>query len=287
MQPIKQPGTKTVMFLCATLAIFFFTWNFYLDEHLFCIGELAPINLAINLVVAFSIVFLFHYSHPTIRLVPATILSFGGCLAFVLLFHFWHCNRPLQLYTDQISFIEIVLTVVSLLLIIWGGYTAVKQLQISATASRETAQSNKLASFQCMLGILQKESARERRGRIFRMFDDQTRRLREPDAEKWSAENRKDVHDTLAEFDQIGLMVKYGLLDYEFLEGWDYTIYKILHIARALQEKEEQKYVHRISTDSGTEFKSSYYLGVAELRRLKKHEFDFEFPAEGTAAEKQ
>lgn len=287
MQPIKQPGTKAVMFLCATLAIFFFTWNFYLDERLFCISELAPINLAINLVVALSIVFLLHYSHPTIRPVPTTIILFASCSVFVLLFHFWHCNRPWEPIDTQISFIEIVLTVVSLLIVIWGGYTAVKQLQISAAASKETAQSNKLAAFQCMLGILQKEAARERRARIFALFDDENRRLREPDVDKWNAETRKDVHDTLAEFDQIGLMVKYGLLDYEFLEGWDYTIYKILHIARGLQEQEEKKYVHRIKTSSGTELQSHYYLGVAELRSRKTHEFDFEFPAEGTAAEKQ
>lgn len=286
MQPADRFRQKASLLLCFALTAFFFAWNFYLYECLFCFGGFTLINLLINLVVVFAIAFLFHYSHPAIRPVPTTIILFASCSVFVLLFHFWHCNRPWEPIDAQISFIEIVLTVVSLLIVIWGGYTAVKQLQISAAASKETAQSNKLAAFQCMIGILQKEAARERRARIFALFDDENRRLREPDVEKWSAETRKDVHDTLAEFDQIGLMVKYGLLDYEFLEGWDYTIYKILHIARGLQEQEEKKYVHRIKTSSGTELQSHYYLGVAELRSRKTHEFDFELPA-GTAPEKQ
>lgn len=288
MPTTRKPGQKISMALCLALTAFFFAWNFHLYECLFCIRGFTLINLLINLAVVFTIVFLVHYSHPTIRPVPTTIILFATCFIFVLLFHFWHCNRPWEPVDTQISFIEIVLTAVSLLIVIWGGYTAVKQLQISAAASRETAQSNKLAAFQCMIGILQKETARERRARIFRLFDDQTLSLKEPDVEKWSAETRKDVHDTLADLDQIGLMVKYGLLDYEFLEGWDYTIYKILHIAKGLREKEEKRYVHRITAPDGTtEHQSYYYLGIAELLRLKRHKFDFESPAEETAPGKR
>lgn len=278
MPTAKQLLRKTSLMLCFALTAFFFAWNFHLYECMLCVESFAPINLLINLVVVFLIVTLFQYSHPAIRPVPTTLILFASCFVFVLLFHFWHCNRPWEPIDAQISFIEVIIGVLSLLIVIWGGYTAVKQLQIAAAASRETAQSNKLAAFQCMIGILQKDIARERRARIYALFDDQTRRLKEPDPEKWSAEARRDVHDTLADFDQIGLMVRYGLLDYEFLEGWDYTIYKILHIARALQEAEEKKYAHR--SPSGAEPQSNYYLGLAELRSRKTHEFDFEHPAE-------
>lgn len=280
MQQIKQPGQKTILLLCTALIVFFFTWNFHLHESFVYLRDHASVKLLINLIVVVTIALLLNQKGPAFRPVSTTLMLIVGCSVFVLLFHFWHSNRPWVFIDTQISLIEIVLTVVSLLIVVWGGYTAVKQLQISAAASRETAQSNKLTAFQCMLGILQKESARERRMRIYALFDDQNRRLREPDVEKWSAEARQDVHDALAELDQIGLMVKYGLLDYEFLEGWDYTIYKILHIAREQQQYEEKKYVHRIRTSSGTECQSNYYLGIAELRRRKSHEFDFDDPAE-------
>lgn len=55
-----------------------------------------------------------------------------------------------------------------------------------------------------------------------------------------------------------------------------------------LAGKGEKRYVHRITAPDGTtEYQSYYYLGIAELLRLKGHKFDFEFPAEETAPGKR
>lgn len=284
MRPIRSIRSKTAaLSLLVSTIICFYTWYFYSLHHegfrtadLLSPPDLLAAACAIFLVATgFYLLLKTLFAHR-----PASMpYVFLFALSFLplLLYRFWRINEPWQEVGNQISFWELILALVSLTLVGWGGYIAVKQLRISAEASRITAQTNKLAAFRCMIDILQSEPARQRRGRIFALFDDERRRLRKPLAE-WSDGERRDVHDALADFDQIGLMVRNGLLDYEFLEGWDYSTYKILHIAQELRKEEERKYTHRVETPSGLETRSNYYLGIAELLRRKRLKFDFEIP---------
>ena len=71
-------------------------------------------------------------------------------------------------------------------------------------------------------------------------------------------------------------MVKYGLLDYEFLEGWTYSIYKCIYILKDYKDSEEFRYYYKIK---GTDEKrSNYYLGINELinRRNTNIVYDYE-----------
>lgn len=168
-----------------------------------------------------------------------------------------------------IAFTGVVISLLSSLFVVWGVYVAVEQLKISA-------KSTKFSAFCRMNEVLRKEAARERRGRIYKLFDDATCQLKVP-FEEWTQENRKDVHDALAEIDRVGQIIKYGFLDYDSMGGWDHAIYKTLRIAEPLRKEEEAKYSFEDPENPGKR-KSHYYPGIQELIRLRKHRtlFDFE-----------
>lgn len=283
MKPILPFRWKTALLsLFISSILCFYTWYFLSLENgpLHVSAGFSPANILGDAVCIFLVALLVYAGlrravsrYPV--LMPLLVL-FAFSFLPLFLYYFWHTNEPLKV-DSQISFMEVVIAIISLTVITWGGYIAVRQLQISAHANRMSVQTNQLAAFQCMIGILQNDAARQRRARIFRLFDDKACRLRKPLA-AWSEQERRDVHDALADFDQIGLMVRNGLLNYTFLESWDYSTYKILHIARELIEEEERKYSHHIRTPEGDVRRSNYYLGLAELLDRKKLTFDFEMP---------
>lgn len=228
-----------------------------------------PNNMLGDVFIVFSITLILYKCLTWLSGKCSASIQFIGLFALsfipVLLYLFWSDPRHQWELNTQISFMEAIIALISLLIVFWGGYIAVRQLKISAEANRTAAQTAKLSSFRHMVDILQKENARERRKRIYQLYDEEKHRLKIP-REQWTDENCKDIHDALTDLDLIGLMVKYELLDEKFLEGWDYSIYNVLNIARPLKEEEETRY----SSPMG----SNYYLGVNELIKRKNIIFD-------------
>lgn len=205
-------------------------------------------------------------------LLPAAaimLLGAGGCLLSWRMGDGFCFEDPKWSADTWISFAQAAVALFSLAIICWGGYVAVKQLKISAQAA-------KFAAFCTMNEILNSDPARECRKRIYSLFDDKACELAVP-FDKWTEQNRKDVHDALTEIDRVGLMVKYGFLEYEFIEGWDCALYKVMRIAEPLRREEEAKYSFEDPEHPGKR-DSHYYLGVRELKRLRRHRklFDFE-----------
>lgn len=172
-----------------------------------------------------------------------------------------------------ISLAQAIISLFSLLVISIGGYATFRQLRLSAEANCMT----KLTSFRYMTDILQEKESRERRKRIYELFDDEGQKLK-VSFEQWTDQHKKDVHDALSDLDQIGKMIKYNMLDYEFLEGWEYAIYKILRIAEPLKEEEEKAYS---GLNPKTNERISHYRnGIEELlkrRREDKNKILFNF----------
>ncbi len=181
-------------------------------------------------------------------------------------------NSPLAI-DNKISLIETVIAFISVIIVFWGGYIAIQQLTVSAQANQESSQNNKLSSFQFMIAILQEDKARQSRKKVFSIYNETTREILP--MIQWTEEQKDAVHYALTKIDEVGLLVKYNLLDYKFLEGWYYTIYKILFIGKELKEKEEELYSHRVSDRISRE--SNYYLGIAELLKKKDTNIDYDF----------
>lgn len=177
---------------------------------------------------------------------------------------------------NRLSYIEVVIALISSIVVIWGGYLALKQIKESVYTNKIAAQTNKLSSFKMMIDLLQENKARNKRGTVFTLFDDKRKTHKE--YERWTKEEKEAVHYTLTCLDQIGLMVKYDLLDYDFLEGWFYSIYKCIFISKPYLEEKTKEYGCRIINDSNVRVTSNYYLGIEELmaRKSKNTVYDFE-----------
>ena len=175
--------------------------------------------------------------------------------------------------SEQLSFMEAVIGITSAIVVIWGGYLALKQMKESVNTNKIATQSNKLSSFSKMIEILQAEKVRNDRKIVFGLFDDNKNIIRP--LRTWSSEEKSAAQDTLVIIDQIGLMVKYGLLDYDFLEGWTYTIYKCLYILKEYKDSTEFRYSYKLR--GSDEIKSNYYLGINELIRLRNKDIVYDY----------
>lgn len=201
---------------------------------------------------------------------------FAGSALTVFLYYFYIGQKESEWnIVNRLSFMEVIIALVSSVLVIWGGYLALKQIKESVYTNKIAAQTNKLSSFKMMIDLLQDEKAREMRRLVFGLFDDKTKTLK--DYGKWSEQEREAVHYTLTCLDQIGLMVKYDLLDYDFLEGWFYSIYKCIFISAPYKEDKEKEYGCRIICDDNVVESSNYYLGIKELMDRKKENIVYDF----------
>lgn len=194
------------------------------------------------------------------------ILSLIVSIAIVFFCYFWQSGDDWNL-SNNLSFIEVLIGFLSIIIVIVGGYIAIKQLKSSIHA-------NMFSSFQFMIRTLQAPKARENRKIIFRLYDESTKIIKP--LNDWTEEEHEAAQSTLASMDLIGLLVKNRLLDYSFLEGWSYSIYKILYILEEAKSNKGNKFSY--ITKENKIPQSDYFLGVDELIRLKNSDkiYDFE-----------
>lgn len=238
---------------------------FYVILHLCPFGSDSVVGLGLDILFIFVILvggnILISYLHRKKKEIPIlSMFLFIISVITVVMVYFYKYEKVWKL-SDQLTFMEVIIGITSAVVVIWGGYLALKQMREAVNTNKIATQSNKLSSFSNMIDILQEEKVRNDRKIVFSLFDDGRNYIRPWTA--WSKEEKKAAQDTLVKIDQIGLMVKYGLLDYEFLEGWTYSIYKCIYILKDYKDSEEFRYYYKIK---GTDEKrSNYYLGINEL----------------------
>jgi len=251
---------------------------FYVILHLCPFGSDSVVGLGLDILFIFVILvggnILISYLHRKKKEIPIlSMFLFIISVITVVMVYFYKYEKVWKL-SDQLTFMEVIIGITSAVVVIWGGYLALKQMREAVNTNKIATQSNKLSSFSNMIDILQEEKVRNDRKIVFSLFDDGRNYIRPWTA--WSKEEKKAAQDTLVKIDQIGLMVKYGLLDYEFLEGWTYSIYKCIYILKDYKDSEEFRYYYKIK---GTDEKrSNYYLGINELinRRNTNIVYDYE-----------
>lgn len=208
------------------------------------------------------------------------VLSFslfaGSALTVFMYYVYIGGNEEKWDIVKRLSYMEVVIALISSIVVIWGGYLALKQIKESVYTNKIAAQTNKLSSFKMMIDLLQENKAREERKVVFTLFDDNSKTHKE--YERWTKEEKEAVHYTLTCLDQIGLMVKYDLLDYNFLEGWFYSIYKCIFISKPYIKEKYRQYGCRVIKNDNVEESSNYFLGIEELitRKCKNTVYDFE-----------
>ena len=229
--------------------------------------------ISVFILLSGSIMLIYHWHKAKKDVTVLLLFLFIISIIAVAMVYFYKCDRVWKL-SEQLTYMEVIIGVVSAIVVILGGYVALKQMKESVSTNKIAAQSNKLSSFTNMMDILQEEKARKDRGVVFTLFDEKKNYIRP--WKSWSDEEKTAARDTLVKIDQIGLMVKYGLLDYEFLEGWTYSIYKCTYILKDFKDSEEFRYSYKIEGDN--ELRSNYYLGINELirRRDPKVIYDYE-----------
>lgn len=241
-------------------------------SSIFCIVPDLSLLFSFFLLISIAVTYLIG-GH---RQIPVLSISLFVCSTLiVLLFYFYkHPGEEMWGLSTHLTYMEVVIALFSALVVVWGGYLAIKQLKETADANKITANTNKLAAFKMMIDILQDEKMRSERMLIYPLLQKGKVKL----MKDWNKKERVAAHNVLTCLDQVGLMVKYGLLDYSFLEGWYYSTYKLLYILKELKEKEEKEFSHKLKCIDNVDCKSDYYLGVAELLRLrnKNVEYDFE-----------
>ena len=243
---------------------------------LYAIFDISPFSLNGNKCwYSIDIVFLFGFiciiievlknifSSKEIKLPPIVLLS--CCSIVVLLINFCSDFVKWQL-NSKISMLEVFIGLLSVSFVICGGYIAIRQL-------KESAQSNKLSSFKFMIELLQSGKARKNRKIIFGLYNEETKKT--TPYEQWDSKQKNAAQDTIANFDLIGLMIRNQLLDPAFLEGWEYSIYKILYILGEFIKIQEASYSYSRSRDGDLD--SDYLLGIAMLRSLRNQNKIYNF----------
>lgn len=249
----------------------------YIRSHLYPFGSMSAFGFILDIILVFIILAnaneLISYLHGKKKETPIlSMFLFIISVISVLLVYFYKYEQEWKL-SEQLSFMEVVIGITSAIVVIWGGYLALKQMKESVNTNKIATQSNKLTSFSKMIEILQAEKVRNDRKIVFGLFDDNKNIIRP--LRTWSSEEKSAAQDTLVIIDQIGLMVKYGLLDYEFLEGWTYTIYKCLYILKEYKDSTEFRYSYKLR--GSDEMKSNYYLGINELIRLRNKDIVYDY----------
>lgn len=251
---------------------------FYVILHLYPFDSGSIVGFCLDILFIFiilagsnTLIYYLHRKKKEIHILLIFLLIIS--VITVVMVYFYKYEKVWKL-NEQLTFIEVIIGITSAIVVIWGGYLALKQMREAVNTNKIATQSNKLSSFSNMIDILQEEKVRNDRKIVFSLFDDE-RNYIQP-WESWSEEKKKAAQDTLVKIDQIGLMVKYGLLDYEFIEGWTYSIYKCIYILKDYKDSEEFRYYYKIK---GTDKKrSNYYLGINELinRRNTNIVYDYE-----------
>lgn len=251
---------------------------FYVILHLYPFDSGSIVGFGLDILFIFvilagsnTLIYYLHKKKKEIHILSIFLLIIS--VITVVMVYFYKYEKVWKL-NEQLTFIEVIIGITSAIVVIWGGYLALKQMREAVNTNKIATQSNKLSSFSNMIDILQEEKVRNDRKIVFSLFDDERNYIRP--WKSWSEEEKKAAQDTLVKIDQIGLMVKYGLLDYEFIEGWTYSIYKCIYILKDYKDSEEFRYYYKIK---GTDKKrSNYYLGINELinRRNTNIVYDYE-----------
>lgn len=242
-------------------------------------GGIIDVFFVFCILMGTSTLIAYLYDRKTLPILKLSLLIIS--VITVMLVYFYKLENQWNL-DDRLSFIEVTIGITSAMMVICGGYLALKQMNESVQTNKLAAQTNKLSAFSKMIEILQKEKGRNDRKIIFNLFDEKINYIRPRN--QWSDEEVKAAHDTLVDIDQIGLMVKYGLLDYEFLQGWTYPIYKCLYILEEYKNDEEFQYYYKIPTTDKEKKQSNYYLGVNELIKRRDKNIVFDYEEKGNAS---
>lgn len=248
----------------------------YIAMHLYPFKTDSTEGIILDILFIFSVliggnILISHlYGKKRLSVLPVSLFIISAVSVAMVYFYKFENDWVLS---NQLTFMEVIIGITSAIVVIWGGYLALKQINEAVRTNKIAAQTNKLSAFSKMIDILQKEEGRKNRKIVFRLFNEEMNDIK-PYA-KWTESEIKAAHDTLADIDQIGLMVKYGLLDYEFLEGWTYSIYKCLYILKEYKDKEEYQYSYYIP---GIEKQlSNYFLGVNELLKLRDKNIIYDY----------
>lgn len=242
-------------------------------------GGILDILFVFCILIGVSFLIAYLYDKKTLPILKLSLFIIS--VIAVMMVYFYKLESQWDL-DDRLSFIEVSIGITSAIMVICGGYLALKQMNEAVQTNKLTAQTNKLSAYSKMIEILQKEEGRNNRKIIFNLFDEKTNYIRP--WKQWSDEEMKAAHDILADIDQIGLMVKYGLLDYEFLEGWTYSIYKCLYILEEYKKIEEFQYYYRMPTTDKEKKLSNYFLGVNELKKLRNKDIVFDYEEKGSVS---
>lgn len=183
----------------------------------------------------------------------------------IMLLFFYNSHGDQEWNLENIlSFFEVIIALASLAVVTWGGYIAFKQI-------KESVQVNKISSFKMMVDILQNPKSREDRKIVYGLIEGNKIKS----MEMWSEEEKNAAQHVLADFDQVGLMVKYGLLDYDFIKGWLYPLYKSLYILEDYMSDKKKRYVYFLKNDK--KGISNYFLGLDWLLSLKDNNVKYDF----------
>lgn len=242
-------------------------------------GGILDILFVFCILMGVSFLIAYLYDKKTLPILKLSLFIIS--VIAVMMVYFYKLETQWDL-DDRLSFIEVSIGITSAIMVICGGYLALKQMNEAVQTNKLTAQTNKLSAYSKMIEILQKEKGRNDRKIIFNLFDEKTNYIKP--WKQWSDEEMKAAHDILTDIDQIGLMVKYGLLDYEFLEGWTYSIYKCLYILEEYKKFEEFQYYYRMPTTDKEKKLSNYFLGVNELKKLRNKDIVFDYEEKGSAS---
>jgi heme/copper-type cytochrome/quinol oxidase subunit 4 len=198
-------------------------------------------------------------------------ISFSVAIVFVIYFYKFQEEAD-WILDNKLTLMEVIIAFVSSVVVIWGGYLALKQIKESVHTNKLASQTNKLSGFKMMIDILQDPQSRKNRETVYKlMIGNQIKPCSD-----WDNQQKDVAHKVLIDIDQIGLMIKYGLLDYDFIEGWSYAINKCLYILDEYKKEEEKKYYYYFMKNN-KEKKSIYYLGINYLLELRDKNIIYDF----------
>lgn len=274
---IHVKSVKSFVLLLFFLILLMVIIALYIIMHICPFNSASVIGFFLDVLLVFSVLIsgniIISYLHGRKKKIPVLSVSlFIISVITVVLVYFYKFKGGWKL-SEQLTYMEVIIGIVSAIVVIWGGYLALKQIKEAVNTNKIAMQTNKLSSFSNMIEILQGEKGRNDRKIVYGLYDNERNRVKQ--MSMWSSDEKQAAQDTLANLDQIGLMVKYGLLDYEFLEGWAYSIYKCLYVLKDYTKSKADHYCYRIRGTEQTQ--SNYCLGVEELIKRKDINIIYDF----------
>ena len=263
---------KTYMKAAITvLVLLFITIGFYSIKYSGPLKTVPVGDIILDILFIFTILtggyVLLSCLHEKEKKFPALLMPLFIILIifFIAMMCFYKYEAAWEI-CKRLVYIEKIIAIISYVAVILGGYWAFKQIQEITKTNKIAAQTNKLSAFSKMTDILQKETGRKKREVVYLLFES-----RKP-LNQWTDAEKKAAHDTLVDIDQIGLMVKHGLLDYEFLEGWAYIIYKCIYILEDYCKEEPLRICYKM--DEEVLYR---YFGIKELKKRRNKDIVYDY----------